>query len=159
MCNPRLSVVKLFYLEKKALTSTGFTFCERASTDKLIGGFHIPAGTDVTIDWKSINIDSPVWSVPIPTDTGKLQVSGYDFSPARFRELDRVKYRYNLVEYGCGVRRCIGQNFANIMMKLLITEVIAKYRITAPVRPFDLGFRRDKFVLTPKCSEILFEEI
>ncbi|KAH8697071.1 cytochrome P450 CYP5293A2 [Talaromyces proteolyticus] len=133
-----------------------FTFCERSPSDKLIGGFLVPANTDVTTDWKRISIDSPIWSVSVD---GGHKVDGYDFYPARYSQLSKGDCRYSLVGYGAGVRKCLGQHFASLLMRIVLLAVVSKYRISTEVRPWRLGFRRDKFVLTPRSHELVFEAI
>lgn len=56
------------------------------------------------------------------------------------------------------MRKCLGMNFANLFMRLFLFEVISAYHVTVKLRAWELGFRRDKFTLTPKSQDILFEE-
>ncbi|OAA34440.1 Cytochrome P450 family protein [Beauveria brongniartii RCEF 3172] len=135
-----------------------YAFCERAPSDKVINGFFVPANTDVTIDLKRINIHSPIWTSQVSTKHGKQEVNGFDYCPARFSQLSKPEYRYSFLAYGGGTRKCLGQNFSNLIMRLFLLEVISNYHITVEFRPWELGFRRDKFTLTPKSQEILFEK-
>lgn len=145
-----------------SLSSIGFTFCERSPLDKVIDDFLIPANTDITVDWKRINIDAPVWSRTAETD-GKgasASVDGYGFHPDRLSHISKADARQNVVGYGAGAaRQCIGQHFASLLMRMVLHEVLARYRISAHVAPWDLGFRRDKFILTPNKHDLLFEPL
>lgn len=61
--------------------------------------------------------------------------------------------------YGAGARKCLGQHFGSLLMRLVLAEVVSRYRISAEFRPWELGFRRDKFILTPNSQGLLFEAI
>lgn len=133
-----------------------FLLAECAPLEKMIDGFHIPAGTHITIDWQRINIHSPIWSRPI--GEAKKEITGYDFYPWRFRHISRSESRYSLVGYGCGTRQCIGLHFSNVFMRLFLYEIVLRYRVTADKGPWDLGFRSDRSIITPKRQDITFEQ-
>ncbi|KAM3428582.1 hypothetical protein MY4824_008730 [Beauveria thailandica] len=132
---------------------------ERSNVDKTVDGYHIPAGTDVSVDIARINIHAPLWSRPISTPEGKRQVNGYDFCPERFNQIARMESSYNVVGFGVSARQCLGQHFASLLMRVVLVEVVSNYRITTNQRAWDCGFRQDRTVLAPKPQEILFEEL
>lgn len=145
----------------------GFLLCECAPSDKVIAGFHVPAATDVTIDWFRINMHAPIWSTTTSAAAaaatadrgGERHVTGYDFYPDRFAQLSQSDYRYSSVGYGCGMRKCLGQHLASLTMRIVLFEVVSRYNISAERRLWDIGFRRDKFILTPKSEDILFTRL
>ncbi|KAM3427411.1 hypothetical protein NHJ13734_008994 [Beauveria thailandica] len=130
---------------------------ERSNVDKTVDGYHIPAGTDVSVDIARVNIHSPLWSRPISTPEGKRQVNGYDFCPERFNQIARMESSYNVVGFGVSARQCLGQHFASLLMRVVLVEVVSNYRITTNQRAWDCGFRQDRTVLAPKPQEILLE--
>ncbi|PQK17913.1 hypothetical protein BB8028_0009g01120 [Beauveria bassiana] len=132
---------------------------ERSNVDKTVDGYHIPAGTDVTVDITRVNIHSPLWSRPILTPEGKRQVNGYDLYPERFNQIARMESSYNVVGFGVSARQCLGQHFASLLMRVVLVEVVSNYRITTKQRAWDCGFRQDRTVLAPKPQEIVFEEL
>ncbi|KAM3560863.1 hypothetical protein ARSEF4850_003483 [Beauveria asiatica] len=132
---------------------------ERSHVDKTVDGYHIPAGTDVSVDMTRVNIHSPLWSRPISTPEGKRQVNGYDFCPERFNQIARMESSYNVVGFGVSARQCLGQHFASLLMRVVLVQVVSNYRITTNKRAWDCGFRQDRTVLAPKPQEILFEEL
>jgi hypothetical protein len=44
-------------------------------------------------------------------------------------------------------------------MKTVLFEVVSKYRISTEVRPWDMGFQRNNFVVTPESHELVFEPL
>ncbi|KAJ3494435.1 hypothetical protein NLG97_g4080 [Lecanicillium saksenae] len=142
---------------RRLCPSVWFTFCERSPHPKTIGGFLIPPNTDVTVDWRRISLESPIWSRTLGRE--ERIITGYDFFPRRYEHTSKTERRYSQVGYGPGVRKCLGQHFANLLMRLVLFEVVSRYRISTTVRPWELGFRRDKFVLTPMTHEIHFDRL
>ncbi|KAK8093323.1 cytochrome P450, partial [Apiospora hydei] len=89
-----------------------FTLPEYATEDLWIGGYHIKAGTCFIIDWARLNTESPVY-----------------FPPPAFRDLSPLDYRWSMLRFGFGARKCIGKNFVVLIMKGFLLKVIAEYRL------------------------------
>lgn len=78
------------------------------------------------------------------------------FSPQRFATLSPSQYRYSFLRYGLGPRKCIGKNFAAIIMKIMLVEVLRSYQLQfrdqdkrkGEQRSFDI--RDDRFTITPQ---------
>lgn len=113
--------------------------------------------TDVTVDWYRINLYSPIWSTA--GSPGHPQTDGMQFDPSRFQRLSKTEYRYSIVGYGAGVRKCLGRHFANLAMRVILAEIVSRYSITSRGKPWDMAFRKDRFVLTPQDHEVLFRDI
>ncbi|RMD40324.1 hypothetical protein DV735_g4820, partial [Chaetothyriales sp. CBS 134920] len=97
-----------------------FSLPEVTAVEKRIGGFLIPAGTSVITDIHRLNKLSP-----------------------RFDSLSRTQIRYSLHGYGIGPRKCLGKNFANLIIKLLILATLREYRVV--VDGTLTNIRRDRF--------------
>jgi cytochrome P450 len=135
--------------------ATWFSLPEYSPHDKRIAGYLVPAGTPVIVDWKRLNTQSPVWN-PQPNPGEAKPVTGMTFSPERFASLSPSQYRYSFLRYGLGPRKCIGKNFAAVIMKMMLVEVLGKYslqfldqdRDKVETRAFEI--RDDRFTITPK---------
>jgi cytochrome P450 len=97
-----------------------------------------------------------VWSRPSGRDE---TLTGFEFHPWRFNDLSRADYRHALVEYGCGARQCIGLNFANLTMKLFLSDICTAYRLKTDKSIWELGMRRNKSIMTPNPHTIHFERV
>lgn len=54
--------------------------------------------------------------------------------------------------YGMGPRKCLGKNFANLLIKMLIATILKEYNLV--VKGEQTEVRRDRFTCTPE--EIVF---
>lgn len=82
--------------------------------DLWLDGFHIPAGTPVVLDTKAINTHPSVWQRP------------HDFWPERF--LEHNYPRTALHVFGLGARRCLGQNYADTIVKVFLSIALQHFR-------------------------------
>lgn len=112
--------------------------------DKYIGGYLIPAATPVIIDVRRLNQDSPIWA-----PDGKV------FRPGRWDSVSRLDARYSLHGYGLGPRKCLGKNFASIMIKLFVITVLENYQLGGAL---DTKLRRDTWTRVPE-SVVSFEKL
>ncbi|KAK8040199.1 cytochrome P450 [Apiospora rasikravindrae] len=106
-----------------------FTLPEYATEDLWIGGYHIKAGTCCVIDWARLNTESPVWKSSSSEKGERHHYPGKTFRLQRFRDLSPFDYRWSMLRFGFGARKCIGRNFAVLMMKGFLLEVLAEYRL------------------------------
>lgn len=131
-----------------------FSFPEYSPNTKTIDGYRIPPKTPIVVDWKRLNTESPVWNPgPIPGST-EPNVTGSMFEPRRFKKLSQTQYRYSLLRFGIGPRKCLGKNFASVMMKLFLVLVLSEYSLELQEeegeRSEAVELREDKFTITPK---------
>ena len=82
----------------------------RLAQDLDAGGLHLPAGTDVT---------PAIWLTHTRAD---LYPEPYAFRPERF--LERAPTTYGWIPFGGGVRRCLGAAFAEMEMRVVLTEIV-----------------------------------
>ncbi|KAG2412227.1 hypothetical protein HFD88_009784 [Aspergillus terreus] len=121
-----------------------FSLPEKTATDKIIGGYHIPADTPTIIDWKRLNTTPEIWGADSEV-----------FRPERFASISPTAYRYAFLRFGIGSRRCMGQNIAIVMLKMVVIEVLGRYSMKMGN---DSGIRDDRFTVTSE-GEIDFSSI
>lgn len=126
------------------LKNTGFTFPETTAMEKRIDGYLIPAGTNVLIDTLRLNKSSPLWG-----DTG------HDFCPERWEHITPSQARYSFLGYGMGPRKCLGKNFANIILKLFLITVSQHFELHAGEGAIPI--KRDRFTCMPE-QLVVFEQ-
>lgn len=88
--------------------------------DDEIGGYHIPAGSLITLVPYLIHRHPSVWDDP------------ERFDPERFTaEAMEARPKYAYIPFASGPRVCLGNNFALLEMTLTFAMVVARYRLTA----------------------------
>ena len=104
----------------------------RLAVDLVVDGLTLPAGTDVT---------PSMWLAHTRPDE---YPEPYAFKPERF--LDKPPSTYTWIPFGGGVRRCIGAPFAELEMRIVLEEVLARYEIRpAGRRPEGIARRNVTF--------------
>ena len=96
----------------------------RLAVDLSVNGLTIPAGTDVT---------PSIW---LAHTRPQEYPEPYAFRPERF--LDRPPSTYTWIPFGGGVRRCIGAAFAELEMRVVLEQILARF----DVRPAGRGAER-----------------
>lgn len=96
--------------------------------DDVLGGYHIPAGSGILLSQYVTHRHPAFWDNPEGFDPGR-------FAPERAE--GRPSFAY--FPFGGGPRRCIGDNFATLEMRLVLPMIVQKYRLQLvsghPVRP------------------------
>jgi cytochrome P450 family 135 len=87
----------------------------RLAGDLHVDGLHLEAGTDVT---------PAIWLTHTRPD---LYPDPYAFRPERF--LERPPATYGWIPFGGGVRRCLGAAFAEMEMRVVLTELVRSDRL------------------------------
>ncbi|CAH0730293.1 unnamed protein product, partial [Brenthis ino] len=79
------------------------------------------------------------------------------FKPERFME-EPTWHPFAYIPFSAGPRNCIGQRFAMMEMKLVLSAALRKYRLLPVTRPLDINFIAD-IILRPKDPiYVKFEE-
>lgn len=92
----------------------------RALRDFEFGGYTIPAGTSVGVGVAWTHRMPEIWPDPDR------------FDPLRFTpEASKGRHRFAWVPFGGGAHMCIGLHFAVMQMKLLMANLLSRYRIEA----------------------------
>jgi len=87
--------------------------------DFAFAGYQIPAGTTVGISPAAVHADPAHW--PGPTR----------FDPLRFLpENVAGRHKYAWVPFGGGAHMCLGLHFAYMQMKLLVSHILTRYKVT-----------------------------
>ena len=121
-----------------------FTLPEYSTRDRRIGGFLLPANMAAVIDWKRLNTNAAVWNPP------GAKYDGTTFYPERFAHLKPSQYRYSFLQFGIGTRKCIGKNFAVLIMKLVLVNLLQSYRLEALDGDKEICLEEGRFTRTPK---------
>ncbi|HET7322954.1 MAG TPA: cytochrome P450 [Halococcus sp.] len=93
-------------------------FSRKAIAGDVIGGYEIPAGSELIMSQYVVHRDPELWSTPTA------------FRPERFAagtEMERPRYSY--FPFGGGARMCIGRQFALMEAQLVLSRAVARYRL------------------------------
>src|SRR5581483_4060340 len=100
-----------------------------------IGGRRLPAGVTVAPSIHLTHRRSDIYPEP------------ERFEPERF--LREPAGTYTWIPFGGGVRRCLGAAFAQVEMRVVLSEIVRRRRV-APVRPQSERNRRRAITETPR---------
>lgn len=93
----------------------------RALADDEVGGYHVPAGSDVLICPYTLHRRPDSWN-----DPGR-------FDPERFDPANRDdRHRYSYIPFGAGPRVCIGSNLGMLEAVFVLATVSRELRLTLP---------------------------
>ena len=124
----------LAYGQLDRLTLTDYAFKEalrwmppvpslprRALKDFEFGGYRIPAGASVSVSPAFTHHMPEIWPEP------------QRFDPLRFEpEKVRARHRFAWVPFGGGAHMCLGLHFAEMQIRILMTQLLRRYRIEVP---------------------------
>lgn len=96
-----------------------FSIPQAAPTDRLVGGFLVPAGTNFVVDTHALNIRDPSW--------GK---DGAEYRPSRFMGWKASEMRYRFWRFGFGPRQCLGKYVADLIIRILIAHIVENYQLS-----------------------------
>ncbi|MFL5807176.1 MAG: cytochrome P450, partial [Roseiflexaceae bacterium] len=99
-----------------------------------MGGYEFPAGTKV------------MYSEYMTHHMPDLYPEPEKFSPERWRDLEPAPYAY--IPFLVGARRCLGAEFALLEMKIVLSLILQRYRLT--MAPHTRVDRQVRFMLVPK---------
>ncbi|MZE78581.1 cytochrome P450 [Streptomyces xinghaiensis] len=107
--------------ETLRLYSPAWQFMRRARTEDRIGGFHIPARSNIYLNSYVLHRHPQLWDDPESFDPGR-------FSPER--SAGRPRHAY--MPFGGGERICIGQHFALTELHLVLLTLVRRHRFRLP---------------------------
>ncbi|KAI0182496.1 cytochrome P450 [Xylaria flabelliformis] len=99
--------------------AAAFSIPQAAPTDRVVGGFLIPAGTNFIVDTYAINVENPYWG------TDREQ-----YRPSRFKERKAWEMRYNYWRFGFGPRQCLGKHLADVIIRSVIAHLVEHYHLS-----------------------------
>ena len=116
----KLELIEMAFKESLRMVPPVPSMPRRALREFEFGGYRIPAGTfcGINVHWTHHSTD--YWDDP------EL------FDPPRFtREAEKARHKYAWVPFGGGAHMCLGLHFAYMQVKVLMAQLLPKYRIVA----------------------------
>jgi cytochrome P450 len=95
-----------------------FSVPQSAPTDRIVGGFLVPAGTNFIVDSYALNVRRSFWG------DDKEQ-----YRPWRFMGKKASEIRYQYWRFGFGPRQCLGKRTADLILRILLAHLIENYRL------------------------------
>ena len=96
----------------------------RALREFEYGGYRIPAGTHVGINSHFVHHEEEHWDTP------------NEFNPLHFTpEKVKARHKYAWVPFGGGAHMCLGLHFAYMQVKVLMAQLLPRYRVTLEQEP------------------------
>jgi cytochrome P450 len=114
--------------ESLRLYPPGWLFTRRALEADELGGYGIPARTDVFICPYLLHRHPDYWDRP------------EQFRPERFAEADaEERHRFSYIPFSVGPRHCIGENMAMFEMLVHVQQASRRFRLSrASAEPIEL---------------------
>ncbi|MEM9765001.1 MAG: cytochrome P450, partial [Pseudomonadota bacterium] len=91
-----------------------------AAEDTALGGYHVPAGTEVLFSPLMAHHEAHVYPQPRRFDPDRWE----DIQPGRFEFLP----------FGGGARRCLGMPFSDHMIRLVLAMIVPRLRFEVPAK-------------------------
>jgi cytochrome P450 len=130
----RLPYVLMVIKESLRLFPPVWAFSRQAIEDDELGPYHIPKGSKIAISPYCMHRRTDYWDSP------------ESFCPERFgSEHYGARRAGAFCPFGAGPRQCLGQNFAMIIMQLVLMMVVQKYRLD-PVKGYKLRMKAGIFI-------------
>ena len=116
----KLELTEMAFKETMRMMPPVPSMPRRALKEFEFGGYRIPAGQHVGINIYWTHHSEEYWDDP------------YTFDPMRFTP-DKVKarHKYAWVPFGGGAHMCLGLHFAYMQVKILLAQLLQRYRIEA----------------------------
>ena len=113
--------MNMVFLESLRLYGPVSYFSRDATKELTLGHLKIPKGTTIVFPLMKMHSDKAVWG----SDADK-------FNPLRFENgVSRAaKHPNALLAFSMGPRVCIGQNFAMIEAKVVLTMILQRFRLS-----------------------------
>eukprot|EP01018_Ginkgo_biloba_P028557 Gb_04119 [translate_table: standard] len=87
--------------------------------DMKFGGLWMPRGTCLWFGIVGLHHDPDIWGPDV-----------HEFRPERFITASKQSYSSAFIPFGVGTRICLGQNFAVAEIKLLLSMILSRFRIS-----------------------------
>lgn len=114
----RASYVQQVLKESMRLYPPVWLFGRRAITDDRLGGYHVPAGTDIFICPYLLHRHARHWQDPD------------EFRPERFVAVaESQRHSFAFLPFSAGPRHCVGEGFAMAEMAMHVTMVAQHFRL------------------------------
>ncbi|WP_203984475.1 cytochrome P450 [Sphaerisporangium rufum] len=118
---PRLVYTRMIVDETLRLYTPAWQTMRRAIEEDEMGGYRIPAGSDVYLNMFTLHRHPEYWPDP------------HVFDPERFTpEQVDARPRHAYIPFASGPRNCIGKHFALTELTLILAMVAQAYRVEIP---------------------------
>lgn len=115
---PRLRLCRMVIQEAFRLYPPAWQIMRVAQRDDVIGGYHIPAGSQLMLSFYGSHRHPDVWPSPTTFDPQR-------FSPEREGERSKTAW----MPFGAGQRQCIGKELSLMESSLILAMVAQRYRL------------------------------
>ena len=116
----KLDLVEMAFKESLRMIPPVPSMPRRALREFEFGGYRIPAGAMVGINIYWTHHSEDYWDNPFAFDPMR-------FTPDKVRE----RHKYAWVPFGGGAHMCLGLHFAYMQVKILLAQLLQRYRIEA----------------------------
>ncbi|HTJ66447.1 MAG TPA: cytochrome P450 [Actinospica sp.] len=117
---PRLALVNRLVSEVLRFYSPTWLFTRRTTADAELGGYQVPAGTDVLYSPYIVN------RAPASHETPR------EFDPDRWEpERAACMHARGYIPFGTGARKCIGDQYATIESVLMVATIAQRWSLAA----------------------------
>jgi enediyne biosynthesis protein E7 len=105
-----------------------YIFSRSATQADDIGGYHVPAGTTISMSPFAMHRHPDYWDDP------------ETFNPERFQpERVAARHRFTYIPFAAGPRQCIGHVFALMEARLVLATIAQRYRLRlVPGHPIEV---------------------
>ncbi|XP_039196424.1 cytochrome P450 2J5-like [Crotalus tigris] len=105
-----------------------YGIARQSTKDVKMGGYHMPKGTIIIPDLRSVLLDPEQWETP------------EKFNPNHFLDKDgKFIEREEFLPFGIGVRACVGQQLARIEIFIFLTSLLRAFSFWLPERAKELN--------------------
>ena len=118
-----------------------FSVPQAAPTERNVGGFIVPAGTNFIIDSLALNVRNPFWG----QDT-------LDYRPTRFFTIQNTDIRYYYWRFGFGPRTCMGRHVADLLLRIILVQLVEGYRLSLVGHKSDWQRNDKTWILHPNTD-------
>ena len=116
----KLELLEMAFKEALRMMPPVPSMPRRAIKEFEFGGYRIPAGQHVGINIYWTHHSEEYWDDP------------FTFNPMRFTpDKVRARHKYAWVPFGGGAHMCLGLHFAYMQVKILLAQLLQRYRIEA----------------------------
>lgn len=119
---PKLKTMELVMKEALRLVPPVPGLPRAAVKDCSFGGFHIPAGTIVSVSPMFTHLMDEYWTDPTRFDPER-------FSPERAEDKG---HKFAYMPFGGGIHKCIGMHFADLQVKAVMSQILRRFEWSVP---------------------------
>uniref|UniRef100_A0A1D1XMK0 Cytochrome P450 734A1 n=1 Tax=Anthurium amnicola TaxID=1678845 RepID=A0A1D1XMK0_9ARAE len=114
----KMKTLTMVIQETLRLYAPAFFTSRETLQDLKFGDIHIPEGTIIRIPISKLHTDPEIWGP-----------DAHEFNPERFaqRISGACKFPHAYIPFGLGTRSCVGQHFAMVELKIVLSLILSKF--------------------------------